>query len=1126
MTSSRMLILMLIAAAVCMTSAGVGAADEVNVILEGYFGGDIKALTISGNYAYIGQGGYLVVLDISNPISPVELGRVSTGSGERNRVIDIKVSNSYAYIADWYNGLAVVDISNPSMPVLVSCYNIQGGAGGLTVSGNYVYIASGWKGLEVVDVSNPSEPIFSGLYDTGFAYDVKVSGNYAYVADWDNGLVVVDISNPLAPVLASQFDTDGKAHGVTVSGNYAYVADWDNGLVVVDISNPLTPLLAGHYDTAGWARSVTVSNNFAYIADALNGLVVVDISSPMAPVLAGQYKALGYAYAVTVTGNYAYVADGMFFGFVMINISNPMAPTHVLTYKMPGYARNVKVSGSYGYIADRDNGLVVVDVSNPTNPLLAGHLNTLGSAWDVVVLGNYAYIADSHKGLAVVDISNPTNPLSAGRYDTPGDAHGVTVSDNYAYVADGSNGLVVVDISNPMTPVLAGHLNRPGNAHGVTVSGNYAYVADMDFGLLVVDISNPTNPWKAGGYNTPGKASGVTVSGKYAYVADGSNGLVVVDTSNPMAPLLVGHFDTAGWALGITVSGNYAYVADAENGLVVVDINYPNAPSLVGHYNTVGLAQGVTVSGNYAYVADRNNGLVILRMDASSIGQDPIADAGADQTAVSGDIVYFDGSNSYDPDGTIVSYQWDFGDGTTAEGEIVSHRFRGKMNPPKRYTVTLTVKDDSGDTGVDTSHIEVDMLRKDVEVFGTDPMTLLDRRLATVTVLYNWIEYNEENTYILSRIIVDAQGYIGMYNVFLWDSSDILIPSWGKSGNVDGHEFRVYNDLIPVEDSPIQRKTIFVEDEIFVGLEVQDFDAIQVIAQGFPTGIHIGVGGPPIPHYYFEVDTVCFIPDTHTVPDLPTDEPDLTFAHLCSPGELRVYDSQGNVTGLVNGEIKEEIPNSIYNDEIVMIPSSSDSFTYEVKGTDEGSYGLRVATITDKEFINFAATDIPTSANAMHQYAIDWNALSQGGEGVTVQIDADGDGIFEQTIITDNIFRIYNITFLPPITTMEQFNLTDGRTLPIKFTARNSITNEFIYDDTVNVTITNSTCHLIAFFTNGTGTDSVRINSTEEQYIVNFHTKDYDLNVGETYTIHVTFGDADALWGYAITHFTLVDLNH
>lgn len=73
--------------------------------------------------------------------------------------------------------------------------------------------------------------------------------------------------------------------------------------------------------------------------------------------------------------------------------------------------------------------------------------------------------------------------------------------------------------------------------------------------------------------------------------------------------------------------------------------------------------------------------------------QPPLADAGADQTVFSGDTVYFDGSNSFDPDGTIVSYSWDFGDGTTAEGENVDHRFQGEFFAvsDKQYTVTLTV---------------------------------------------------------------------------------------------------------------------------------------------------------------------------------------------------------------------------------------------------------------------------------------------------------------------------------------------------------------------------------------------------------------------------------------------------
>lgn len=54
-------------------------------------------------------------------------------------------------------------------------------------------------------------------------------------------------------------------------------------------------------------------------------------------------------------------------------------------------------------------------------------------------------------------------------------------------------------------------------------------------------------------------------------------------------------------------------------------------------------------------------------------------------------------SQSADRDGTVVSYEWDFGDGTTvASGESVRHSYKALG----RYFVTLTVTDDHGATGI------------------------------------------------------------------------------------------------------------------------------------------------------------------------------------------------------------------------------------------------------------------------------------------------------------------------------------------------------------------------------------------------------------------------------------------
>lgn len=65
--------------------------------------------------------------------------------------------------------------------------------------------------------------------------------------------------------------------------------------------------------------------------------------------------------------------------------------------------------------------------------------------------------------------------------------------------------------------------------------------------------------------------------------------------------------------------------------------------------------------------------------------------------------VQFDGSGSRDPDGKIIEYLWDFGDGSTGSGAQVSHTY----TQAGLYPVILTVKDDRGSTAVATVIIKV-----------------------------------------------------------------------------------------------------------------------------------------------------------------------------------------------------------------------------------------------------------------------------------------------------------------------------------------------------------------------------------------------------------------------------------
>lgn len=71
----------------------------------------------------------------------------------------------------------------------------------------------------------------------------------------------------------------------------------------------------------------------------------------------------------------------------------------------------------------------------------------------------------------------------------------------------------------------------------------------------------------------------------------------------------------------------------------------------------------------------------------------PLADAGADTMGIAGEAISFNGSNSWD-NHFVASYEWNFGDGTTAEGARVSHSYEKDGT----YDVTLTVKDSAGNS--------------------------------------------------------------------------------------------------------------------------------------------------------------------------------------------------------------------------------------------------------------------------------------------------------------------------------------------------------------------------------------------------------------------------------------------
>lgn len=91
-------------------AAGRAAVQQgsQHVRLVNYLGGSIGAVTVQGNYAYLGAGPRLFILDVSDPEVPMVAGQSGLLA---DAVSDVVVAGSYAYVTAGGAGLYIVDIS-------------------------------------------------------------------------------------------------------------------------------------------------------------------------------------------------------------------------------------------------------------------------------------------------------------------------------------------------------------------------------------------------------------------------------------------------------------------------------------------------------------------------------------------------------------------------------------------------------------------------------------------------------------------------------------------------------------------------------------------------------------------------------------------------------------------------------------------------------------------------------------------------------------------------------------------------------------------------------------------------------------------------------------------------------
>ena len=272
--------------------------------------------------------------------------------------------------------------------------------------------------------------------------------------------------------------------------------------------------------------------------------------------------------------------------------------------------------------------------------------------------------------------------------------------------------------------VFSGGWSQTGGSADRVNNVENVYIQSAAAGTWTVQVS---------GYNIPNGPQ------PYALVVNGNMGTAdtppTVTVANPSE--------------GATVSGLVTITADASDDFGVTQVEF------FVDGTSIGLDGSAPYSASWDSTTAADGGHVI-----SATATDSIEQTGSDSVNVTVDNVNdppvaafsftcdglscnFDASDSYDPDGTITDYDWDFGDSSIEIGVTPNHIYTADGT----YTVVLTVTDNDGATDTDTQDVTVsDTVLVTVHVGdldGSSATASRNRWDATVTIT---VHDNDERT--------------------------------------------------------------------------------------------------------------------------------------------------------------------------------------------------------------------------------------------------------------------------------------------------------------------------------------------------------------------------------------------
>jgi len=372
------------------------------------------------------------------------------------------------------------------------------------------------------------------------------------------------------------------------------------------------------------------------------------------------------------------------------------------------------VKGDYAYITSwKDSGyyppfnqyvgaLDVINISDPQNPVIEGSciyhdtgLRSLRQPCDIYLQENdqnypFVYIVDSEQltedgeyYITGFNVSNTSYPLfdRNGNYD--GKPYDIYCTENFAHVIGPNFGYQPFDIGSYWWDIyeFGDGYHESGHYYtDIVIRDQYAYITDsltppppgddgndrISGSFKILDISDIEHPIAVAsdGASDPQCLTIYESNLGYNYALVGcSNGLRLFNITEPLGVYDIGHLDHSN-VLSVATSENLAYIAN-RSSVVAVDISNPNNPVLLDVYETNGEIMDIMAQDGYLYVTDAVQGLLILQYGEQQSPIIPSTPSGPNLGYAGEE--YFFTTNTSDPQGQNIFYQWDWGDGNISE---------------------------------------------------------------------------------------------------------------------------------------------------------------------------------------------------------------------------------------------------------------------------------------------------------------------------------------------------------------------------------------------------------------------------------------------------------------------------